>query len=205
VGHPLDGMDEALEQIVAGSYDLEKQIAEAKARADRDAKAQTLMQEYQTAQMAGDWNKLIELSDALLALDADSYGQAGLVKYVLMLTKMNDKAKAASVGRELTAGAFSKNALLLNALAFVIVDHKEFKDEDRDLDLALEAATRANDLEEGKRPEVLDTLAKVQFARKDFAAAVASQEKAVALAEDEMMKADFQANLDKYKKAAEGE
>lgn len=205
-GHPLSGMDEALEQIVAGTYDLEKQVAEAKARDERDAKARGLMMEYQTAQMSGDWNKLIEISDKLIALDPEQFGQAGLVKYMLLITKLNDKTRAASVGRELLAGPLSKNAAALNGLAYVIVDHEEIKDEDRDLDLALAAANRANELEEGKRPEVLDTLARVYFEQKKFDEAIRMQEKAIVLAADnEMMVKDFQESLAEYKKAAAGE
>ncbi len=203
VGHPSEGMDGALEEIVNGSYDLEKKAAEAKGVEENEIKAQALMAEFQTAQMAGDWQKVIEATDKLTALDPTQFAQAGLYKYVLVLTKVGDKAKAASIGRELLTGALADNAPLLNGLGFLIVDHKEIKDEDRDYDLALEAVTKANTLEEGKRAEVLDTLARVHFARKEFTSAVEVQEKALAaVTEDEEMKKGFAESLEKYKQAA---
>lgn len=206
VGHPMDGMDESLEQIVGGTYDLDKQVVETKAQAEKDAKAQVLMTEFQTAQMAGDWQKVLELTDKLIAIDPAQFAQAGLYKYVIVLTKVGDSAKAASIGRELVNGPLADKAPLLNSLAFLIIDHKEIKDGERDFELALEAVNKANTIEEGKRPEVLDTMARVQFAKKDFAAAVATQEKALALVtDDEEMKSDYTAMLEQYKKAAAGE
>ncbi|MBL8745181.1 MAG: redoxin domain-containing protein [Phycisphaerae bacterium] len=204
VGHPMDGMDEALEQIVNGSYDIEKKSAEAKAAEEKSAKAQTLMTEFQSAQMAGDWEKVLATTDKLIALDPEQFAQAGLYKYVLILTKVGDKAKAAEIGRGLLSGPLADNAPLLNGLAYLIIDHDEIKDEDRDFDLALAAVKRADTLEEGKRPEVLDTMARVYFARKEFPAAVEAQEKAISLVdkEDDEMKKSFMESLEKYKKAA---
>lgn len=202
-GHPMDGMDKALEEIVAGSYDIEKQAAEAKAADEKQNQAMTLMSEFQAAQMAGDWQKVLELTDKLMALDPGQFAQAGLYKYILVLTRAGDKAKAASIGNELIAGPLAENAPLLNGLAFLITDHNEIKDEDRDFDLALKAINRANELEKGERPEVLSTLARVHFGRKDYPAAIDAQTKALALVKDdeELTKA-FQADLDKYKQAA---
>lgn len=205
-GHPMDGMDEALEQIVAGTYDLEKQATEAKAAREREGKAQALMMEFQSAQMSGDWAKVIEVTDKLIALDPEEFAQAGLYKYVLTLTKIGDKEKAAALGNEFVKNLFKDNSPLLNALAYLIVDHNEIKPEDRDLDLAMAAVTRANEIEEGKRPEVLDTLARVHFEKKNYPDAIATQEKALALiTDDEGMTKDFTETLERYKKTAAGE
>lgn len=203
-GHPMDGMDTALEQIVSGSYDIEKKAAETKAAEEKQNQAQALTGDFQAAQMAGDWQKVLELTDKLMAIDPAQFAQAGLYKYILVLTRVGDKAKAAAVGRELIAGPLSDNAPLLNGLAFLITDHNEIKDEDRDFDLALEAVNKANEIEKGERPEVLDTLARVQFARKDFAAAAETQSKAISLVkDDEELKKTFEESLEKYKKAAQ--
>lgn len=203
VGHPMSGMDEALSAIVAGTYNIDAEIASFKKAAEIEEKSQALMMEFQTAQMAGDWNKVIEASDKLIALDKEQFAQAGIYKYMLTLTKVGDKTKAAAIGRELASGIFAEQAPLLNTLAFLIVDSPEIKDEDRDIELAFEAVNKANEIEKGERPEVLDTLAKVYFSKKDFAKAIETQEKAISLVtENPEMKQDFESSLAKYKEAA---
>jgi thiol-disulfide isomerase/thioredoxin len=203
VGHPMSGMDEVLGKIVEGTYDLEKEAAAAKKKAETMEKAQGLIMEFQTAQMKGDWSALLEAADKMLALDAEQFPQAALYKYFVLAAKLKDTARAAAVGKEAVAGVLAKDPALLNGLAFMIVDHEEIADDQRDLDLALEAVTKANDLEEGKRAEVLDTLARVHFVRKNYAEAVANQEKAVALAtDDEEMRKEFEESLEEYKKAS---
>ena len=68
----------------------------------------------------------------------------------------------------------------LNGLAWLIVDPAG-PIKDKDLDLALRMANRANELTEGKDPSVVDTVARVHFERGDLEAAVKLQKAAVAL------------------------
>jgi hypothetical protein len=84
------------------------------------------------------------------------------------------------------AGAISdahpENAGLQNELAWAIATQPGL--EKRDLALAEKLAGRANQATQGKEPGVLDTLARVLFMEGNTNGAVATEQKAVSLAED---------------------
>jgi thiol-disulfide isomerase/thioredoxin len=92
--------------------------------------------------------------------------------------KNGDYEGAYKLGNELVDTAFAKNPMMLNQLAWTIVDPKH-KPATQDLDLALKAATRANELTESQDGNVLDTLATVYHQRGDLASAVKWQTLAV--------------------------
>ena len=69
----------------------------------------------------------------------------------------------------------------------------------RDLALAEKIAMRANDAAQGKDANVLDTLARARFMQGKKDEAIALQEKAIAMAENEQQKSNLQKSLDEYK------
>ena len=85
--------------------------------------------------------------------------------------------RAYTLGRELVAGAFSHNAFELNKLANRIVD-PDLLPRKQDLDLALAAARRANELTGGSDAEILQTLATVHGQRGELDEAVELLERA---------------------------
>ena len=86
---------------------------------------------------------------------------------------------------------------MLNMVAWEIVDNES--NENPDLDLALKAARRANELTEGNDPAVLDTVARVYYEKGDLDKAIEYQTKAVKLAGDDPMGEEIKATLEKYK------
>ncbi len=92
-----------------------------------------------------------------------------------------------------------KDAMTLNMLAWTIVD-PEAPRKDRDLALAGRLAEKANEFSEGKRADVLDTLARVHFSKGQIEKAVEVQTKAVSAATGPM-KADLEKTLEEYKAA----
>lgn len=73
----------------------------------------------------------------------------------------------------------------------------------RDPHAALPVAKRAMELTDGKNPENLDTLALAYFMTGDTAKSIETQEKAVAqLPQDAPGRAEYEANLAKYRRAA---
>lgn len=201
IGHPMAGLDAVVERVVSGSYSVDEEMQRVKAQEVERAKAQSLIRQFQDAQANSDWDNLIVVADKLLAMDASRYGQAGLAKYYVTLIEKKDPAKAAMVGRELVDGAFGKTPYGLNALAWLIADEEMIPDEQRDLDLALAAATKASELTKQSEPDILDTLALVHFKRGDVAAAVATQRKAVDLVDDEDAKEELREKLEEYQNA----
>jgi thiol-disulfide isomerase/thioredoxin len=210
IGHPLDGMDEALEQIVAGKYDINKVADEQKAAADKINRSQQLMSEFSRAQMAEEWPKAVEIADQMIAHDPDLFTNAAIYKYVMVLTKLNDRPKAAEVGKMLVDGPLAKNPQALGLLGRVIVDEESIPADARDYKLALAAASRSNELSEGKDANALAALAAVALNDKEYDKAVTHAEKALELVKDQEQIAEvFQARLDECRsardKAAKGE
>ena len=69
----------------------------------------------------------------------------------------------------------------------------------RDLNFALKAAERANNLTDGQDHAILDTLARAWFDKGDLKRAIAFQEKAVAMSPDgSQMKEELKQTLERY-------
>ncbi|MDX2115645.1 MAG: redoxin family protein [Planctomycetota bacterium] len=109
--------------------------------------------------------------------------------------------EAAKLGSELVSRYFKDDSMVLNELAWTIVDPDENYAR-RDLDLAQRAALRAAELTENDDPSVLDTLARVHFLKGEHDKAISIQTKAVSLAEDDFKK-ELEATLASYRSAKE--
>jgi thiol-disulfide isomerase/thioredoxin len=199
VGHPMAGLDAALDQVVAGTWDT---AAFAKGFIEENEpklKSISIQKAFSAARKAEDWTAAARHAGELFALDPETWASAGIMRYDALL-RAGDKPAASTFGRELVAGAYKENPNGLNALAWTIVDPKA-KRTDADLELAHSAASAANTITNGANPDVLDTLARVVFLQGDAAQAVQLQQKAVELAPGEA-KADFRARLEEYQAAA---
>jgi tetratricopeptide (TPR) repeat protein len=104
------------------------------------------------------------------------------------------------LAREHVDGALHDNAEALNGIAWFVVDPAG-KVRRQDLDLALKAAERANELTHGKDANVLDTLARVHFTRGDRERAIELQRKAVELAPGEEAREALGKVLEEYEAA----
>lgn len=189
IGHPM-ALEAPLAKIIAGKWDIEAV-----------AKANAVEQEITAALKAKDSKAAIAAIDRVIALDASREAQHGFTKFRLLLGDKN-YADAYAYGAKLVDGALNNDSEALNMIAWTIVDPKSTNLEKRDLQLAMKAAVRANDLAKGKSPAILDTLAKVHFDSGEIAKAVEVQQKAVDLAEDPEMKDELSQRLEQYKKAS---
>jgi len=193
IGHPglLDGI---LDEVVAGTWDVnvyrirQEKIKEVEAR-------------LQAAAQAQDAGKMIEGLDDLMVVDPTRHDAAAIKKFELLLFGLHNYDDGYQWATQLVDIMFKDRPDMLNAIAWAIVDGKGL--EQRDLDLALRAATRAEDLTDGSNMDVLDTLARVHFEKGNITKAVTIQEQALKLAIDPKRKGESQARLDKYK-AAQG-
>ena len=206
IGSPFD-MDEPFAQIVAGKQDkaafaqadVERRDG-AKVQAVRNDRLNLYMPKIQKAAKAKDWATALPAADELLALDpTDTY--VIQVKYGL-LRDSGDRPAATAFGIAQVKGALKDAAQPLNAWAWDIVDpEQEVAVADRDLELALAAASRADELTGHAEPNVIDTLARVHFCKGEVSQAIELERKAVAAAEGDM-KEQLQSTLDEYLKAA---
>ncbi len=180
IGHPM-GLDQTLDEVVKGTHDL-------KAAADKyalAARAEGIQNEFLKAFGTKDWPAAEAAYEKLAKADAKrADAMAGSYFHVLLIGQKN-YAKASEFGNRAVEGSAKDNAMALNTLAWTIVD-PDLKVEKKDLDLALKAATRSNELSQGKSPEVLDTLARVYFCRGEVSKAIELQTKAVELAKGEL-------------------
>jgi tetratricopeptide (TPR) repeat protein len=168
VGHPLGGMDEALEQIVAGTWDIEA-AAEKQVR-DRAAEAEARKKREATAKV---------LKEFRSKLEAGEYAAA----YAFMSGHVDT--------------TFHDDAAQLNLVAWMIVD-PDGDVEEPDLALALKAAERANELTEGASWAILDTLARVHFASGNLDEAIRFQKLALKKAPSEEAAAELRKTLEEY-------
>jgi len=198
IGHPMGGMDDVLEKVVSGTFDVGAAKAEAARRAEIVQKSIPIRRAFDQALGSRNWEKVVEHADELMALDAEAFAQAGLYKYHLLVTQLKRPEEAAKWGRTLVDDKLAKQADALNSMAWLIATNREISDANRDLVLAQDAAEKACALSEWKDASIIDTLARVYAQKGDYTKAVQAQEKAVATAPDDE-KADYQTRLDEFK------
>jgi len=191
IGHPAE-VDIPLAHVVAGTWDYEKGPAMMKAiKDDKRALAKAA---------AVDPKKALEL----FAKFKKEYPLAakGLEElHFTILSKLPEQADMATkLGHQIVQKAIAaKNAAGLNRFAWGLVDPEVALD-NRFLDVALLAATKANEFTEMQDPSILDTLARVYFWKGDLLKAFEIQKSAVQNA-DERMKGQLEPALHEYEKA----
>lgn len=196
IGHPMT-IDEPLDKIVRDNWDRDtfKANWEKEAAAEREMMA--MQQKYYAAIQTGDFETALGLLNTAPENHPEST-EIQFQKFMLLASQM-DKPKEAYV----LAGQIGEqnwdNSMMLNRIAWIIVDQPGIKT--RDLDLSLKLALRANELTNDKDAAVLDTVGRVYFEKGDLKNAIKYQTKAVEFASEGPMAEDIKASLEKYKAA----
>lgn len=205
IGHPME-LDEPLAKVVAGTWDpIKDGQALEEAKAARRAMSGDMRRIHQASQNSVSGKgagALLEMWSAFAAKYPDNVGMADDLHY-RVLTAAGEYDKAMPIGRKLVdAAVASKDASGLNGIAWDIVD-PERKLNQRDLALALYAATISSNLKKHGDPAILDTLARAHFLVGDVRRALEIQMRAVELAEGRM-KDSLKGALDEYREAIKG-
>ncbi|HRZ13691.1 MAG TPA: TlpA disulfide reductase family protein [Kiritimatiellia bacterium] len=184
-GHPMSGLEETVDQLLAGTFNME------------DAKAlQRTEDELQELIMGGEYEKAAEKAEELIK-------QAGpKMDYFQMLlgllAQTGDSARFPEIYGRMQQ-AFENDADSLNTLAWIACTSPFSM---CDLEIAARAAARAVQLSERKDASHLDTLARVHYALGMLDEAIAVQQEAVeASSGEEEERADLQATLAYYQAA----
>lgn len=195
LGHPM-GMDEALADIVAGKWDINA-FAEKTNKGIKNAfKVRPVQEALGKAWQAKDWTEVEKQIDAMAVISTEEAMNPAMGYF--MNTMRTDEAKGYAFASKMVEGPFKAEAQFLNAIAWSIVDpESEFAK--KDLDLAMKAATAANEASGDKDAAILDTLARVYWVKGNKAKAVEIQEKAIKHA-DKGMKESLEEALAEYKK-----
>jgi thiol-disulfide isomerase/thioredoxin len=203
VGHPME-MDEPLEKIATGSWNLAAAIVENRRAEEEAVKMQKLQTDITQATRSGDSKKVVAVADEIIEVNPKFARLFGPIKLTALI-KLDEQDKALEYGKKLLASELSKQAQGLNSLAWAIVDpDAKLKPSAKLLKLAVESAKKADELVKEKDPAIADTLAKAYFDSGDVAKAVETQERAVRLAKGTPFEQDksLAERLEQYKKAA---
>jgi len=195
IGHPME-LDAPLEAVLAGTWDRDA----ARKVYDEGQAAQKEMTRIRRAlgeaTSTGDADGAIAILDEAIKKFPDNLSLK-MQKFDYLLTRFGRYEEGYALGRVLVSEN-DDNHMVLNQIAWTIADDKAIKE--RDLDLAMDAAERANDLTLGKDASILDTLARVHYEKGDFRKALKWQKKAVRYADDGRMGDEIRATLEKYRK-----
>jgi tetratricopeptide (TPR) repeat protein len=187
-------------KILTDDWDIAASSTRFIEKMQRRARSDALNDELNAAKKAKDWNKAISLCDDLLTLDPVDNVDIAAEKFRILLVELKDYSRAYAFGRQAVTTLAHNDARTLNRIAFPIVDPK-LKIENQDLDLALDAAKRANELKKAEGPYVLNTLARIHFVKGEAKEAIIVQKTALSFADPES-KAEFQSTLEEYENAS---
>lgn len=196
VGHPMypaGEMDEVLAKVVAGGFDV-------LAAADRERAGFEMLHRAQVLWSEGEQRLALEVLGGLVDLNAKRYSSAAMQKLQGLLLQLDDAEAGYAWANQLIDGHYNDNPGVLTEIAWTIVEAPGL--ETRDLDVAMRAATRAEELSGGTSAASLDTLARVHFAKGNFAEAYELQSRAFELVTDDRMKDIVRGRLEQYRQAA---
>jgi thiol-disulfide isomerase/thioredoxin len=206
IGHPAE-IDDVLKAVVEGSWDVNKARDEFVSEMQKEARQMKLMEDFQAAMESLEGQDAAKQKETLAKLKtlakegADTNFGPNFAIGTLMAhwQAAKDIEGGNAYAKELASGTFKDNARALNYMAWTLVDPENPLTDKPDLDLALSLAEQADKASEGKSAEVLDTLARVHFARGDKAKAIETQTKAISLETDAEAKQALEKTLETYK------
>ncbi|MCH2133185.1 MAG: redoxin domain-containing protein [Phycisphaerales bacterium] len=193
IGHP-GTIDPVLKSYVDGTWDREAFATEFRKTQERERVMDTLYDKLYAASSSGDLSVSIKIIDEAIAKHPDM-PELEEMKFRFMLRSEKHAKDAYALGEKIITAHWD-DSQMLNAMSWDVLDNPDVKH--RDINFALKAAERANNLTDGKDPAILDTLARAWFDKGEMDKAIAIQEKAVEHAEEGQMKDELKATLKKY-------
>jgi thiol-disulfide isomerase/thioredoxin len=196
LGHPMAIKESVLEAVLAGNFDVKKAAAAYQEEKKNEIKLQTTWMAMNRAMQNKDWDEAsAKVTEAEKLLPEDQRDNLDMARFNILLGK-EDYPGAYKIAAKISQ-ANKENPMLQNQLAWQIATDTSIKE--RDLNLAGTIARRANEAAKGNDPAILDTVARVQFMQGKTEDAIATQEKAVKLADGEL-KSQLERTLESYRK-----
>lgn len=203
IGNPIwppGEFDDALEQVVAGTFGPTQREATRQRWLDHRERVGALESTVQQADMEGRPDQALLALESLLELNTSGAGAYALRKFNILLHAGKDPSPAYQYGRSALEGPLNDDAHALNELAWTILDEDGLAK--RDIELAHRAAARAVELTGGREPAILDTLARAWRERGDLDKAVEFQTRAVEAAAGPEERDQYAQVLDEYRALA---
>jgi len=186
IGEP-GSLEPILQQVVDGTYDIKKQPEIAARRAE-------FLTRLEKADAAKDGDTYIAIADEMIAFDPYSSGALGLAKFKALFRIKKDYPAAYGLAKKLFENELKNTPDALSQMAGKIVEAEGVFN--RDLDLALRMALRADALTSSENVAVLEVLARAYFEKGQIDKAVETQTAAVGHGGND---ADLVETLKKYK------
>lgn len=194
IGHPMALQQTVLEEILADQFDVASYAAEFEDQQKQMEREQALGQKLAGELKAQDWDAaLVTVTEIENSLPEAARSKVSSIRLQILLHR-KDYAGAYKLA-EFSSDLWPKDAYLQNDLAWALattegVDKSGFA-------VAKKIAERANAAANGMSPGVLDTLARTQFLTGETNEAVATETKALDMAQEEL-KADLKRCLTDY-------
>jgi thiol-disulfide isomerase/thioredoxin len=180
IGHPME-LESPLAAVLDGSWDRGGAKAAHAATARRNEVLDALTRDFKRASESNDWAAAIEALDGIIALGPD-YVTYKPTRLGYLLSRAGDLQRGYAYARQLMEEAWNDDDWLLMQVAWVVSGQERYPipDKDRDLPLALDAITRANELTERRDFDHLWLQARIEHLMGRHQAAAESQGRAVA-------------------------
>lgn len=196
INHPMELTEKLLEDVLADRYDVAKAAADYQQQQTDRKKMVELSRKLDTAMRAKDWAEAEQVvAEIEKLMSEDRRDNMSMVRFQILAGR-NDYDAAYKLATAYS-DAHPDDAMVQNEIAWAIVSQKDLAK--RDLKLAQKAAERADKASKGKDANILDTLARVQFMTGKEKEAIATQQRAVELAENGRMKQSLEKTLASYK------
>jgi thiol-disulfide isomerase/thioredoxin len=194
IGHPLALEQSTLEDILADKFDVAANAREFDQQQQAQADRQVLLVKLNQALKAGDWDTADAAAAQMeRALPEIARYKASPIRLQILILRQ-DYAGACKLAASVSQAA-PHDAYLQNDLAWRLATARGL--DSPALALAQTIAERANSAAGGNNPAILDTLARTQFLNGQTNQAVATEQKAVDAAADNL-KADMKRCLADY-------
>ena len=205
VGHPT-GLAPILKEVVAGEWSVEEAKEKQKEAEEKFEQLQQRLEPLYKAMESHDERLIVAEMDKLFVSDPWLEESWGIRKFENLL--VFDEPKAFAYANKLAAGLYKNNPEMLNNIAWEIVnDENSLKAPD--YPLAIKLAEQSVRINKGLDSYSMDTLAYAYFKAGDKQKGLATQEKAIRIAEkdkdiDKEVLAEMKRRLEIMKKKAAG-
>ncbi len=177
---PRGELEAALTRVLSEGLTPEQSLALSLEYQARDQREKETDARWRRELADGKPRDALAIIDQLIALDPAYWlPERTPDKFNILLTQAGDAAGARALAVSALEGALNDAWKPLHEMAWTLLTAPAIPD--RDLDLALRLAARADELTQHQQPDVLDTLAQAWFAKGDFDKAIALQTSVVAI------------------------
>ena len=190
IGHPMGKVDEVLEKLVAGTFDIKKE-------AELAQQEEVLLQDFYDAGEVSDFVKMRTIVEDLRTINSKLGASLSSSLFCYMLAgKQYDQDYAYLT--EITP-LIESDAKALNQVAWMILTGEEI--EKRDFASALTLSLKSNEIAQYKKAQYLNTLARAYFNQGEISKAIELQTlvlKKLSKSE-ESMRSELKQKLEEYK------